>query len=61
MNIFLNSGYTESGRLGIGPYNPKNPYVVTPQLVQGLNNIIKVVLTCIMKYLNSFCQTKLYK
>lgn len=44
MNVFLCSGYTESGRLGIGPYNPKNPYVVTPQLVQGLNNIIKVVL-----------------
>ncbi|XP_050522470.1 E3 ubiquitin-protein ligase HERC2 [Daktulosphaira vitifoliae] len=38
------SGYTENGRLGIGPYNPKNPYVVTPQLVQGLNNIIKVAV-----------------
>lgn len=40
--IFVYPGYTECGRLGIGPYNPKNPYVVTPQLVQGLNNIIKV-------------------
>lgn len=43
MNMFVYLGYTESGRLGIGPYNPKNPYVVTPQLVQGLNNILKVL------------------
>ncbi|XP_050428032.1 E3 ubiquitin-protein ligase HERC2 [Adelges cooleyi] len=38
------SGYTENGRLGIGPYNPKNPYVVTPQLVPGLSNIVKVAV-----------------
>ncbi|XP_060835591.1 E3 ubiquitin-protein ligase HERC2 isoform X3 [Rhopalosiphum padi] len=38
------SGFTESGRLGIGPYNPRNPFVVTPQLIQGLSNIIKVAV-----------------
>uniref|UniRef100_A0A2H8TU70 HECT-type E3 ubiquitin transferase n=1 Tax=Melanaphis sacchari TaxID=742174 RepID=A0A2H8TU70_9HEMI len=38
------SGYTESGRLGIGPYNPRTPFVVTPQLIQGLNSIIKVAV-----------------
>lgn len=43
--LVRNVGYTESGRLGIGPYNSKNPYVVTPQLVQGLNNIIKVLFS----------------
>lgn len=45
IKLFVFLGYTESGRLGIGPYNPKNPYVVTPQLVQGLNNIIKVLIS----------------
>lgn len=50
--MFIYLGYTESGRLGIGPYNPKNPYVVTPQLVQGLNNIIKVVI--FIKYSKSY-------
>lgn len=43
--MFVHTGYTESGRLGIGPYNPKTPYIVTPQLVQGLNNIIKVIFS----------------
>lgn len=47
---FVCLGYTECGRLGIG-LHPKTPYVVTPQLVQGLNNIIKVFFLKMSRYL----------
>jgi hypothetical protein len=55
--LLVHIGYTESGRLGIGPYNPKYPYVVTPQLILGLSNIIKVLFFYIyIKDLYSYLQ-----